>query len=48
MEGVEWVYEGGKWVEQFVEQAKQEIHSVSKAELEETKLRVFENFLKRL
>ena len=42
MEGVEWVYEGGKWVEQFVE------HSVSKAELEETKLRVFENFLKRL
>ena len=48
MEGVEWVYEGGKWVEQFVEQAQQEIHSVSKAELEETKLRVFENFLKRL
>ena len=48
MEGVEWVYEGGKWVEQFIEQAQQEIHSVSKAELEETKLRVFENFLKRL
>ena len=48
MEGVEWVYEGGKWVEQFVEQAQQEIHSVSKTELEETKLRVFENFLKRL
>jgi hypothetical protein len=48
MEGVEWVYEGGKWVEHFVEQAKQEVHAASKADLEQVKLQVFENFLKRL
>lgn len=48
MEGVEWVYEGGKWVEHFVEQAQQEVHTASKADLEQVKLQVFENFLKRL
>jgi|TARA_E500000318_G_scaffold89185_1_gene86705 hypothetical protein len=48
MEGVEWVYEGGKWVEHFVEQAQQEVHAASKADLEQIKLQVFENFLKRL
>jgi len=48
MEGVEWVYEGGKWVEHFVEQAQQEVHAASKADLEQVKLQVFENFLKRL
>ena len=48
MEGVEWVYEGGKWVEHFVDQAQQEVHAASKADLEQVKLQVFENFLKRL
>ena len=48
MEGVEWVYEGGKWVEHFVEQTQQEVHAASKADLEQVKLQVFENFLKRL
>jgi hypothetical protein len=48
MEGVEWVYEGGKWVEQFVEQAQQEIRSTSSADLERVKLKMFENFIKRL
>jgi hypothetical protein len=48
MEGVEWVYEGGRWVEQFVEQAQEEIKTVSKSDLERTKLRIFENFLKKL
>jgi hypothetical protein len=48
MEGKEWVYEGGKWVEHFVEQAQQEVHAASKADLEQVKLQVFENFLKRL
>lgn len=48
MEGVEWVYEGGKWVEQFIEQAQQEIRSTSSADLEHVKLKMFENFVKRL
>ena len=48
MEGVEWVYEGGKWVEQFVEQSQKQINTVSKADLEQTKLKIFENFLKKL
>ena len=48
MEGVEWVYEGGKWVEQFVEQSQRQIHNTNKSDLEATKLKIFENFLKRL
>ncbi len=48
MEGVEWVYEGGKWVEQFVEQSQKQIHNTNKSDLEATKLKIFENFLKRL
>lgn len=48
MEGVEWILDGGKWVEQFVEQSQKEIRTVSKADLEEAKLRVFNKFLKLL
>ena len=48
MEGVEWVYEGGKWVEQFVDQSQKQIHNTNKSDLEATKLKIFENFLKRL
>ena len=48
MEGVEWVYEGGKWVEQFVEQSQRQIHNTNKSDLEATKLKIFENFLKKL
>ena len=48
MEGVEWILDGGKWVEQFVEQSQKEIKTVSKADLEEAKLRVFNKFLKLL
>ena len=48
MEGFEWVYEGGKWVEQFVEQSQKQIHNTNKSDLEATKLKIFENFLKRL
>lgn len=48
MEGVEWVYEGGKWVEQFVEQSQKQIHNTNKSDLEATKLKIFENFLKKL
>ena len=48
MEGVEWILDGGKWVEQFIEQSQKEIRTVSKADLEEAKLRVFNKFLKLL
>ena len=48
MEGVEWILDGGKWIEQFVEQSQKEIKTVSKADLEEAKLRVFNKFLKLL
>ena len=48
MEGVEWILDGGKWVEQFVEQSQKEIKTGSKADLEEAKLRVFNKFLKLL
>ena len=48
MEGVEWVYEGGKWVEQFEEQSQRQIHNTNKSDLEATKLKIFENFLKKL
>lgn len=48
MEGVEWILDGGKWVEQFIEQSQKEIKTVSKADLEEAKLRVFNKFLKLL
>ena len=48
MEGVEWILDGGKWVEQFVEQSQKEIKTVSKEDLEEAKLRVFNKFLKLL
>lgn len=48
MEGVEWIFEGGRWVESFVEQAQHEIKNVSKSDLEAAKLRIFEDFLKKL
>lgn len=48
MEGVEWVLGPGGWTEKFVEQAQKEIKTVSKAELEATKLKIFESYLTRL
>ena len=48
MEGVEWILDGGKWVAQFVEQSQKEIKTLSKADLDEAKLRVFNKFLKLL
>jgi len=48
MEGVEWIFEGGRWVESFVEQAQHEIKNVSKSDLEAAKLRIFEDYLKKL
>ena len=48
MEGVDWVMNGGKWVQTFVEKSQYEIKRTRKAELETTKLRIFEDFLKKI
>ena len=48
MEGVDWVMNGGKWVETFVEKSQNEIKRASKSQLETTKLRIFEDFLKKI
>tara|TARA_R110002020_G_scaffold26411_4_gene85350 strand:- start:347 stop:997 length:651 start_codon:yes stop_codon:yes gene_type:complete len=48
MEGVDWVMDGGKWVETFVEKSQNEIKRASKSQLETTKLRIFEDFLKKI
>ena len=48
MEGVDWVMNGGKWVETFVEKSQDEIKRTSKTQLETTKLRIFEDFLKKI
>jgi hypothetical protein len=48
MEGVDWIMDGGKWVETFVEKSQDEIKRASKSQLETTKLRIFEDFLKKI
>ena len=48
MEGVDWVMNGRKWVQTFVEKSQYEIKRTRKAELETTKLRIFEDFLKKI
>ncbi len=48
MEGVDWIMDGGKWVQSFVEKSQYEVKKARKSELETTKLRIFEDFLKRM
>jgi hypothetical protein len=48
MEGVDWIMDGGKWVQSFVEKSQYEIKKSRKSELETTKLRIFEDFLKKI
>jgi hypothetical protein len=50
MEGVEWIYDPvkGTWQEEQLHIIKQEVHQMSKAELEEQKLAIFENYLTSL
>jgi len=48
MEGVDWVMNNGRWVETFVEKSQHEIKKASKSQLESTKLRIFENFMKKI
>jgi hypothetical protein len=48
MEDVEWIYENGVWSQKDLESAKKEIHETSKANLEDKKIQIFENFINNL
>jgi hypothetical protein len=50
MEGVEWVYDPVKdtWHEQKLEEIKKSVHKMSKSNLEEQKLAIFENYISSL
>ena len=48
MEGKEWVWESGVLREVQVEQIKRSIDTASRVELEERKIKAFENFLRGL
>ena len=48
MEGKEWVWDNGVLVEKDIEAWKLEIYKARKRSLEEKKVKVFENFLKKL
>ena len=48
MEGKEWVWDNGVLIEKDIEAWKMEIYKARKREVQETKMKVFENFLKKL
>ncbi len=48
MEGKEWIWESGVLREVQIEQIKRSINTTSRVELEEKKIRAFENFLRAL
>lgn len=48
MEDVDWIMDGGRWIQSFVEKSQYEIKKSRKSELETTKLRIFEDFLKKM
>ena len=48
MEGVEWIWENGILTQRELENCKCRISNAPKGKLEETKLKEFENFLRRL
>jgi len=48
MENVEWIYENGVWSQKDLENAKEEIHETSKANLEKKKIQIFEDFINNL
>jgi len=48
MEAKEWVWENGVFIEKDIEAWKHQIRSAKQRALEETKLKVFESFLKKL
>jgi hypothetical protein len=50
MEGVEWIYDPIKntWLEEKLNTTKKKIHKMSKTELEEKRLSIFEDYLASL
>lgn len=48
LENKEWIYQGGVWVEQFVDEAKNTIKNTSKIEMQEKFIDIFGKYLKRL
>ena len=48
MEGVDWLQIDNRWIPQYLEQSKEEILKTKRANLRETKLKLFQNFLERL
>jgi hypothetical protein len=48
MESKEWMLVNGVWTEVEYTQAREEIRKVSRREIEEVSLRIFENFIKKL
>ena len=48
MEGVEWLQVDGAWVPQYLENTKTNIRNASKRNLQEAKIKAFEEFMKQL
>ena len=48
MEGVEWLQIDNRWVPQYLEQSKNTILKAKRANMQETKLKLFQDFLERL
>ena len=48
MEGVEWIQVNNTWMPQEIENIQKTISSTSSRNLEETKLKLFNNFLNKL
>jgi hypothetical protein len=45
MEGKEWILENGRWTSVQVEKAQVQIKQASKAQLDETKIKIWEQFM---
>ena len=48
MEGVEWIFDNGRWTQQQLDTAKTTIKRASSKDLEEAKIKVFKSFIKSL
>jgi hypothetical protein len=48
MENAEWMFVNGSWTYQNIDETKKLIEQTSRKQLEEVKLRVFENFLSNI
>lgn len=48
MEGVEWLQIDNRWVPQYLEQSKNTILKAKRSNMQETKLKLFQDFLERL